>query len=46
MGSKTNATTINAVPVLEDVYIGTTQEWNLRLNVPQHGGNSPGSDTQ
>ena len=32
-----NATAINAVPVLEDVYAGTTQEWSLRLNVPQHG---------
>ena len=28
---------INAVPVLENVYAGTTQEWSLRLNVPQHG---------
>ena len=32
-----NATAINAVPVLEEVYAGTTQEWSLRLNVPQHG---------
>ena len=32
-----NATAINAVPVLEDVYAGTTQEWSLRLNAPQHG---------
>ena len=32
-----NATAINAVPVLEDVYVGTTQEWRLRLNVPGHG---------
>ena len=31
-----NATAINAVPVLEDVCAGTTQEWSLRLNVPQH----------
>ena len=41
-----NATAINAVPVLEDVHAGTTQEWSLWLNVPQHGGNSPGSDMQ
>ena len=33
----TNATAIIAVPVLEDVHVGTTQEWSLRLNVPQHG---------
>ena len=33
----TNATAINAVPVWEDVYVGTTQEWSLRLNVLQHG---------
>ena len=33
----TNATAINAVPVLEEVCAGTTQEWSLRLNVPQHG---------
>ena len=32
-----NATAIIAVPVLEDLYAGTTQEWSLRLNVPQHG---------
>ena len=32
-----NATAVNAVPVLEDVHVGTTQEWSLRLNVPQHG---------
>ena len=32
-----NATAINAVPVLEDVHVGTTQERSLRLNVPQHG---------
>ena len=32
-----NATAINAVPVLEDVHVGTTQEWSLRLNVLQHG---------
>ena len=36
-GQTTNATAINAVPVLEDVHVGTTQEWSLRLNVPQHG---------
>ena len=36
-GQTTNATAIDAVPVLEDVYGGTTQEWSLRLNVPQHG---------
>ena len=36
-GQMINATAINAVPVLEDVYAGTTQEWSLRLNVPQHG---------
>ena len=30
-----NATAIIAVPVLEDVHVGTTQEWSLRLNVPQ-----------
>ena len=33
----TNATAINAVPVLEDVYAGTTQEGSLRLSVLQHG---------
>ena len=33
----TNATAINAVPVLEEVYAGTTQEWSLRLNLTQHG---------
>ena len=32
-----NATAINAVPVLEEVYAFTTQEWSLRVNVPQHG---------
>ena len=32
-----NPTAINAVPVLEDVHVGTTQEWSQRLNVPQHG---------
>ena len=32
-----NETAINAVPVMEDVYAGTTQEWSLLLNVPQHG---------
>ena len=32
-----NATAINAVPVLKDVHVGTTQEWSLRLNVPPHG---------
>ena len=32
-----NATTVNAVSVLEDVYAGTTLEWSLRLDVPQHG---------
>ena len=37
VGSNDNATAINAVPVLEDVYAGTTQEWSLRLYVPQHG---------
>ena len=31
-----NATAIIAVPVLEDVYTGTTQEWSLRINLPQH----------
>ena len=36
-GQMTNATAIKAVPVLEDVYAGTTQKWSLRLNVPQHG---------
>ena len=35
-GQITNATAINAVPVLEDVHAGTTQEWSLQLNVPQH----------
>ena len=35
-GQMTNATAINAVTVLEDVHVGTTQEWSLRLNVPQH----------
>ena len=29
-----NATAINAVPVLEDVHVGTTQEWSLRLKPP------------
>ena len=37
MGSMTNATGISAVPVLEEVYAGTTQEWSLRLNLTQHG---------
>ena len=37
LGQTTNATAINAVPVLEDVHAGTTQEWSLRLNVPQLG---------
>ena len=32
-----NATAINAVPVLEDVHVGTTQEWSLRLDLTQHG---------
>ena len=32
-----NATAINVVPVLEDVYAGTTQEWSLRLDLPQRG---------
>ena len=32
-----NATAVIAVPVLEDVHVGTTQEWSLRLSVPQHG---------
>ena len=36
-GQMINAPAINAVPVLEDVHVGTTQEWSLRLNVPQHG---------
>ena len=45
-GQMINATAIFAVPVLEDVHVGTTQEWSLRLNVPQHWENSPGSDTQ
>ena len=36
-GQMTNATAINAVTFLEDVHVGTTQEWSLRLNVPQHG---------
>ena len=36
-GQMTTATVISAVPALEDVYAGTTQEWSLRLNVPQHG---------
>ena len=35
-GQMINATAINAVPVLEDVYFGKTEEWSLRLNVPQH----------
>ena len=35
-GQMTNATAINAVPVLEDVHVGTTQEWSLRLNLTQH----------
>ena len=35
-GQMTNATAINAVPVLEDVCAGTAQ-WSVRLNVPQHG---------
>ena len=39
-----NATAINAVPALEVVHVGTTQEWSLRLIVPQHGKTSPGSD--
>ena len=45
-GEKTSATAINAVPVLEDVYAGTTQEWSLRHTVPQQGETRPGSDTQ
>ena len=36
-GQMINATAINAVPVLEEVYAGTTQEWSLRLNLTQHG---------
>ena len=32
-----NATAINAVPVLEEVYAGTTQERSLRLDLTQHG---------
>ena len=32
-----NATAINAVPVLENIFAGTTQEWSLPFNVPQHG---------
>ena len=36
-GQMINATAINAVPVLEDVHVGTTQEWSLRLDVPEHG---------
>ena len=36
-GQMTNATAINAVPVLVAVHVGTTQEWSLRLNVAQHG---------
>ena len=32
-----NATAFNAVPVLEDVHVGTTQEWSLRLDLTQHG---------
>ena len=36
-GQTTNATAINAVPVLKDVHAGTTQEWSLWLNVPLHG---------
>ena len=35
-GQMTNATAINAVPVLEDVYAGTTQEWSLRLDLFRH----------
>ena len=35
----TNATAIFAVPVLEDVHVGTTQEWSLRLNLTQHARN-------
>ena len=35
-GQMINATAFNAVPVLEEVYAGTTQEWSLRLNVSQH----------
>ena len=37
LGQMINATAVNAVPVLEDVHVGTTQEWSLRLNVPQLG---------
>ena len=37
IGQMINATAINAVPVLEDVHVGTTQKWSLRLDVPQHG---------
>ena len=36
-GPMISATAVNAVPVLEDVHVGTTQEWSLRLGVPQHG---------
>ena len=36
-GQMINATAINAVPVLEEVYAGTTQEWSLRLDLTQHG---------
>ena len=31
-----SATAVNAVPVLEDVHVGTTQEWSLRLDLTQH----------
>ena len=40
-----SATAVNAVPVLEDVHVGTTQEWSLRLDLTQHGENSPGFET-
>ena len=36
-GQMIHATAINAVPVLEDVCAGTTQEWSLRLDLTQDG---------
>ena len=44
-GPMISATAVNAVPVLEDVHVGTTQEWSLRLDLTQHGENSPGFET-
>ena len=40
-----SATAVNAVPVLEDVHVGTTQEWSLRLDLTSTRENSTGFET-